>query len=89
MTLTKINHKFKNPELSYDAKANIQPCVKLTFYFNKLPEVSYEQFYGHWSTVHADLTVAAEGFSLVKIQRYAQVIIPFRKSILFSDGKRR
>jgi hypothetical protein len=76
MTLKKIDHKFTNPQLSYDAKPNTQSCIKLTFYFNKLPEVSYEQFYGHWSTVHADLTVAAKGFGLYKIQRYVQVSIP-------------
>ncbi|KAH8651835.1 EthD domain-containing protein [Tricladium varicosporioides] len=73
MTLTKINHTFTYPQLSYDATPNIQPCIKLSFYFNKLPEVSYEQFYGHWSTVHADLTVAAKGFGLCKIQRYVQL----------------
>ena len=73
MTLTKIDHKFTYPQLSYDAKPNIQPCIKLTFYFNKLPNVSYEQFYGHWSTVHADLTVASNGFAAQKIQRYVQV----------------
>jgi hypothetical protein len=56
MTLKKISHQFAHPELSYEAKPNIQPCIKLTFYFNKLPEVSYDQFYGHWSTVHADLS---------------------------------
>jgi hypothetical protein len=73
MTLTKIDHKFTFPQLSYDAPKNTQPCIKLSFYFNKLPEVSYEQFYGHWSTVHADLTVAAEEFGFLKIQRYVQV----------------
>jgi len=78
MTLTKINHEFAFTQLSYDAKKNIQPCVKLSFYFNKLPEVSYEQFYGHWSTVHADLTVAAKDFGVYKIQRYAQVFSPFQ-----------
>ena len=77
MTLKKIDHRFTYPQLSYDAKKNTQPCIKLTFYFNKLPNVSYEQFYGHWSTVHADLTVAAKGFGLCKIQRYVQVSRPF------------
>jgi hypothetical protein len=78
MTLKKIDHKFSNPQLTYDAKPNIQPCIKLTFYFNKLPKVSYEQFYGHWSTVHADLTIAARGFNSCKIQRYVQVFaLPF------------
>lgn len=76
MTLTKIDHKFTHPRLSYDGKPNTQNFIKLCFYFSKLPEVSYEQFYGHWSTVHADLTVAAELFSAVKIQRYTQVRSP-------------
>lgn len=79
MTLTKIDHKFANSRLNYDAKPNIQNCIKLSFYFKKLPEVSYEQFYGHWSTVHADLTVATEGFAVVKIQRYTQVRPPIQK----------
>lgn len=73
MTHTKIDHKFTYPQLSYDAKKNTQSCVKLTFFFSKLPEVSHEQFYGHWSTVHADLTVGAKAFGLCKIQRYVQV----------------
>ena len=73
MTLKKIDHSFTYPQLSYDAKKNTQPCIKLTFYFNKLPEVSYEQFYGHWATVHADLTVAAKAFGACEIQRYVQV----------------
>jgi hypothetical protein len=73
MTLTKIDHQFTYPQLSYDATPNTQNYIKLSFYFNKLPNVSYDQFYGHWSTVHADLTVAAQGFAAVKIQRYTQV----------------
>lgn len=73
MTLKKTEHQFKNPQLSYDAKPNYQPCVKLSFYFSKLPDVSDEHFHRHWETVHADLTVAAQGFKVCKIQRYVQV----------------
>jgi len=73
MTHTKINHAFTYPQLSYEAGPNVQQCVKLAFYFNKLPDVSHEHFYAHWSTVHADLTVAAKDFAAVKIQRYVQV----------------
>ena len=62
MTLKKIDHEFKNKSLSYDAEPNYQPCIKLSFWFNKLPEVSYEQFHRHWETVHADLTVATKEF---------------------------
>jgi hypothetical protein len=72
MTLKKIDHSFANKSLSYDAKPNYQPCVKLSFFFSKLPEVSYEQFHRHWETVHADLTVAAQCFKTCKIQRYVQ-----------------
>ena len=72
MTLKKIDHEFKNKSLSYDAEPNYQPCIKLSFWFNKLPEVSYEQFHRHWETVHADLTVATKDFDVCKIQRYVQ-----------------
>lgn len=72
MTLKKVDHAFNHQALSYDAAPNYQPCVKLSFFFNKLPEVSYEQFHRHWETVHADLTVAAKDFAVCKIQRYVQ-----------------
>jgi len=45
MTLKKLDHGFKNDALSYDASPNYQPCVKLSFFFNKKPEVSDEQFH--------------------------------------------
>jgi hypothetical protein len=70
MVHQKIDHDFKNEQLSYDAKPNYQPCIKLSFWFNKLPEVSYEQFHRHWETVHADLTIATKDFGVCKIQRY-------------------
>ncbi|TKA75001.1 hypothetical protein B0A55_02647 [Friedmanniomyces simplex] len=72
MTLKKIDHGFKNDALSYDATPNYQPCIKLSFFFNKRPEVSHEQFHKHWETVHADLTIAAKDFKACKIQRYVQ-----------------
>ena len=34
--------------------------------------MSYEHFYKHWASVHADLTVAAKSFSVHKIKRYVQ-----------------
>jgi len=73
MTYTKIEHRFNFPQLSYDSTPNYQPCVKLSFFFSKLPEISYEQFHRHWETVHADLTVATKSFADNKIQRYVQV----------------
>ncbi|KAK5128228.1 hypothetical protein LTR85_002895 [Meristemomyces frigidus] len=72
MTHKKIDHDFKNQRLAYDAPPNYQPCIKLSFFFNKLPDVSYEQFHRHWETVHADLTIAAKDFKLCRIQRYVQ-----------------
>lgn len=35
-----------------------------------------ERFFNHWATVHADLTVASEGFNVYQIQRYTQVSNP-------------
>lgn len=70
MAYQKIDHDFKNDALSYDAKPNYQPCIKLSFWFNKLPEVSHEAFHSHWETVHADLTIATKDFGLCKVQRY-------------------
>ncbi|KAK0287040.1 hypothetical protein LTR35_004510 [Friedmanniomyces endolithicus] len=72
MTLKKLDHGFKNDALSYDASPNYQPCIKLSFFFNKKPEVSDEQFHRHWETVHADLTIAARDFKACKVQRYVQ-----------------
>lgn len=72
MTHKQIDHDFKNQQLSYGEAPNYQPCIKLSFFFNKLPDVSYEQFHHHWETVHADLTVAAKDFKACKIQRYVQ-----------------
>ncbi|KAK3048038.1 hypothetical protein LTR09_010553 [Extremus antarcticus] len=72
MVHQKIDHDFKNDQLSYDAKPNYQPCIKLSFWFSKLPEVSYEQFHRHWETVHADLTIATKDFGVCKVQRYVQ-----------------
>ena len=56
-----------------EAEKSFTAYIKLAFYFKKLPEVSYEHFYEHWRTVHADLTVASKAFGIHKIQRYVQV----------------
>lgn len=55
--------------------------VKLLLFFNKKDGVSYEQFLRHWQTVHADLTVATEGFRVSNIQRYTQVRRDCLKSV--------
>ncbi|KAF2664302.1 hypothetical protein BT63DRAFT_444057 [Microthyrium microscopicum] len=72
MTLTKLDHRFGNEQLSYDAKPNYQPYVKLTFFFSKGSNISDEQFHRHWETVHADLTVASKDFRVNDLRRYVQ-----------------
>jgi hypothetical protein len=70
----KIDHKFTHPRLGYDSEPNFQPCLKVSVFFNKLDSINYETFFGHWSTVHADLAVATKEFS-EGIHRYVQVSI--------------
>ncbi|KAF2677360.1 hypothetical protein K458DRAFT_447012 [Lentithecium fluviatile CBS 122367] len=72
MVHNKIDHKFSNPSLEWDAKENYQPCIKLSFFFKKLPDVDDDHFQMHYNHVHADLTVASKDFNVVKIQRYVQ-----------------
>lgn len=72
MAWNKIDHDFTYKQLGYDVEPNFQPCLKVSVYFKKLDSVSYEQFFGHWSTVHADLASATQIFRDV-IQRYNQV----------------
>jgi hypothetical protein len=72
MTLKKTEHSFKHAALSYDARPNRQPYIRLSFFFHKLPGISYEQFHRHWETVHADLTVACKDFKDCHIGRYVQ-----------------
>lgn len=72
MTFTKIDHEFTHPQLAYDAEPNFQPCIKVSVFFRKIDSVSYETFFGHWQSVHADLAVATEAFRH-SIQRYVQV----------------
>jgi hypothetical protein len=45
----------------------------MQFYFNKLPDVSWEHFSKHYAHIHSDLTVAAKPFGLHQVQRYTQV----------------
>ena len=71
----RINHQFNYPELSYDTEPNFQPCIKVSAFFKKLPSVSYETFFEHWQTVHADLVAATKAFQR-NILRYVQVRRP-------------
>jgi ABC-type sulfate transport system permease component len=53
-------------------------CIKMQFFFSKLPEVSWEHFSKHYAHVHSDLTVAAKSFGAHRVQRYTQVSKPRR-----------
>lgn len=46
-----IQHDFVFDRLSPEAKPNYQPYVKLTFFFKKRADISYEDFHRHWETV--------------------------------------
>ncbi|OAA63519.1 Dimeric alpha-beta barrel [Niveomyces insectorum RCEF 264] len=72
----RVEHAFAHDELSYDADRKVEGCVKASFFFRKLPDVSYEHFEKHWSTVHADLTVAGKPFSEYNCIRYVQQSMP-------------
>lgn len=73
MTLKKVDHTFAYDALSYDAKPNEQPYIKLSFFFSKSDEVSYEHFHRHWQSIHSDLTIGTKAFKSNQIQRYVQV----------------
>ncbi|KAF2465272.1 uncharacterized protein BDR25DRAFT_318525 [Lindgomyces ingoldianus] len=73
MVHNKIDHKFALKFFDWDTKENHQPCIKLSFFFKKLPDVDDDHFQMHYNHVHADLTVASKEFNVVKIQRYVQV----------------
>ena len=72
MSITRINHNFKHKELSYDATPNFQPAIKISVFFRKLEGVTFETFFDHWRSVHADLAIATQAFQS-HILRYAQV----------------
>jgi hypothetical protein len=63
------------PLISISNRANIpfrKACIKVSFFFKKLPHVTYDHFFTHYGHVHSDLTVSARSFGLYKIQRYTQ-----------------
>lgn len=72
MTWDKIDHEFTYPSLNYESEANWQPALKVSVFFRKKEDISYETFFGHWRTVHADLAVATREFR-DGILRYVQV----------------
>ncbi|CAK7214808.1 hypothetical protein SCUCBS95973_002259 [Sporothrix curviconia] len=71
-THERIDHQFTYPRFDYDTPVKYQPCIKISLFFRKRPDVSYEHFYKHWATVHADLTAASGEFRSRNILRYTQ-----------------
>ncbi|PWY70266.1 hypothetical protein BO70DRAFT_432306 [Aspergillus heteromorphus CBS 117.55] len=65
------NHQFTFPALHPSSPANFQHAIKISIFFNKRDDISHDQFYHHWQTVHADLTVATRAFQS-HIIRYTQ-----------------
>lgn len=63
MVWDKIEHDFTHPQLSCDAKPNVQPYIKISVFFRKLDSIDYEAFLGHWQTVHADMVAALQQIS--------------------------
>ncbi len=57
---------------SCPSSANRPACIKVSLFFRKRPDVSYDHFYKHWATVHADLTAASAEFARRGILRYTQ-----------------
>jgi hypothetical protein len=47
--------------------------IKLSFFLKKIANISDEEYYRHWETIHADLTLAASAFKDSGIVRYVQV----------------
>lgn len=72
MAWDQIEHEFTHPQLSYDAKPNVQPYIKISVFFKKLDSIDYETFLGHWRTVHADMAAAVQIFR-ERIVRYVLV----------------
>ncbi|PWY81595.1 hypothetical protein BO94DRAFT_576565 [Aspergillus sclerotioniger CBS 115572] len=64
-------YHFTHPELSYDSEPNFQPAIKVSLFFSKKDEITHEEFFRHWRTVHADLAVATQAFQH-KVLRYVQ-----------------
>ena len=72
MPLQLVPHEFTYPELDYDSKANFEPCIKVSIFFKKLDSITFDTFFEHWRTAHADLTVTTQAFR-DNIVRYTQV----------------
>lgn len=71
------DHKFIFSKLNYDAKPNFEPAIKISVFFRKREDITHEEFFKHWQTVHADLTLAVQSFQ-DNIIRYSQVCVYFR-----------
>lgn len=66
------DHKFTFSKLSYGSKPNFEPAIKISVFFRKREDITHEEFFKHWQTVHADLALAVKSFQ-DNIIRYSQV----------------
>ncbi|KAE8345036.1 hypothetical protein BDV24DRAFT_159870 [Aspergillus arachidicola] len=66
-----IDHQFTHPQFSYSQTPNFQNAIKISVFFRKRAEISHDQFFTHWQTVHCDLVVATQAFR-DNILRYVQ-----------------
>ncbi|KAF2265560.1 hypothetical protein CC78DRAFT_598644 [Lojkania enalia] len=79
-------HKFTFSEFRPEHRPNQQPYVRLLMFFHKRPDISQEKFQEWWRTVHADLTMAAQGLN-AHVLRYVQThTTPEQKKQLKSLG---
>jgi hypothetical protein len=67
-----VKHNFSLPKLAYDQPANKQNYIRISMFFNKRTDVSYEYFQNHWHHVHADLVTASKSYNARNIMRYNQ-----------------
>ena len=54
------------------SQPNHQPYIKISFFFRKRDDLTYEQFYHYWETVHASLTAATKCYTDFGILRCVQ-----------------
>ncbi|KAL4862571.1 hypothetical protein BDV12DRAFT_178646, partial [Aspergillus spectabilis] len=54
--------------------------ITASFYFKKQQGISHEEFYRHWSTIHANMAISCKPFT-VSFRRYVQVRIMHKTCI--------
>src|ERR1700753_3794746 len=67
-----VPHSFRLSKLAYGQEYNIKPYIRISVFFNKKPDISYEYFQNHRHHVHADLVTSMRAYKDLKILRYNQ-----------------